>query len=129
VAEGSALTLNELLSRARFVWHGVRLNQPDWSDHSHSLAFTLRTVQARFLVHAMFNAYWEPLTFELPPVPPDGDAGWRRLIDTSLPSPDDICPPARAPVLAQTNYQVRPRSMALVVLVLGDLSAPDSARR
>ena len=45
------------------------LDRPDWSDHSHSLAFTLRSSAARFLLHGMFNAYWEPLTFELPPAP------------------------------------------------------------
>ena len=40
----------------------------------------------RFLLHGMFNAYWEPLTFELPPVPagPSSTGGaastprWRR---------------------------------------------------
>ena len=35
----------------------------------------------------MFNAYWEPLEFELPPLPP-GD-GWLRAIDTALPGPED----------------------------------------
>ena len=32
-------------SEANKAWHGVRLNQPDWSDHSHSLAFTAETPQ------------------------------------------------------------------------------------
>jgi isoamylase len=45
VAEMSAPTLNELLRRAPIEWHGVALNRPDWSDHSHSLAFTLRSFQ------------------------------------------------------------------------------------
>ena len=69
VAEGTALSLNQLLRRAHIEWHGVALNRPDWSDHSHSLAFTLRSLRGRFLLHGMLNAYWEPLTFELPPVP------------------------------------------------------------
>ena len=90
VAEGSALSLNELLRRARIEWHGVALNGPDWSDHSHSLAFTLRSLRRRFLLHGMFNAYWEPLTFELPPAAPGSDQRWRRCIDTALASPDDI---------------------------------------
>ena len=46
----------------------MALNRPDWSDHSHSLAFTLRSLRGSFLLHGMLNAYWEPLTFELPPV-------------------------------------------------------------
>jgi len=35
------------------------------------------------------NAYWEPLSFELPPL--DGGAHpWRRRIDTFFDSPHDI---------------------------------------
>ena len=68
VVEGAGLSLNQLLRRARIDWHGVRLGRPDWSDHSHSLAFTMESLRARFLLHGIFNAYWEPLTFELPAV-------------------------------------------------------------
>ena len=64
--KASALTLNQLLQWARIEWHGVALGQPDWSDHSHSLAFTAHTPHWQFALHAMFNAYWEPLAFELP---------------------------------------------------------------
>ena len=35
------LTLNELLRRQPFTWHGVRLNAPDWSHESHTLAATV----------------------------------------------------------------------------------------
>ena len=96
VAEMAALSLNQLLRRARIEWHGVALQRPDWSDHSHSLALTLRSLRARFLLHGMLNAYWEPLTFELPPV--SAEQAWRRWIDTALDSPDDICPWESAPV-------------------------------
>ena len=84
VTEGAALSLNQLLHRARIEWHGVELKRPDWSDHSHSLAFTLRSLRARFLLHGILNAYWEPLSFELPPAPAEHQRGWRRCIDTSL---------------------------------------------
>jgi isoamylase len=50
------------------VWHGVKLNQPDWSDESHSLAFSLKDKDGQHLLHFIVNAYWEPLTFELPPL-------------------------------------------------------------
>src|SRR4030095_7966962 len=90
VAEETTLTLNQLLNRARIDWHGVALNQPDWSQHSHSLAFTLESVRGRFFLHAMLNAYGEPLTFELPPVPAANQYRWRRCIDTARGSPDDI---------------------------------------
>jgi glycogen operon protein len=129
VVEGSAISLDELLTRAGIEWHGVRLNQPDWGDRSHSLAFTLRTLHSRFLLHAMLNAYWEPLTFELPPVPGEGDERWRRWIDTALASPADICSWDDAPVVAQASYEVQPRSMACLALTLGGRSGARYPRR
>jgi glycogen operon protein len=118
VTEGAALSLNQLLHRARIEWHGVELNRPDWSDHSHSLAFTLRSLRARFLLHGILNAYWEPLSFELPPVPAEHQQEWRRCIDTSLDSPDDISPWDSAPVVGQATYLAQPRSMVLLALKL-----------
>jgi glycogen operon protein len=110
------LTLNELLARARIEWHGVRLNQPDWGEHSHSLAFTFASLRARYLIHGMLNAYWEPLTFELPPAPEANHRGWRRVIDTALSSPDDFMPWDAAPRLTPANsYSLQPRSMVLLV--------------
>jgi isoamylase len=112
------LNLNELLRQARFEWHGVMLNRPDWGEQSHSLAFTLRAPHARFLLHAILNAYWEPLIFELPP-PDESWQAWRRCIDTALESPDDICTWETAPVLIEESvYLVQPRSVVLLALAL-----------
>ena len=117
VAEATALSLNQLLDRARVEWHGVTLNRPDWSDESRALAVTVRSVRARVLLHAMFNAYWEPLTFELPRVPGPRHH-WRRCIDTALAPPDDITPSRRAPDVTQTVYLAQPRSVVLLALDL-----------
>ncbi|MGE5248061.1 MAG: glycogen debranching protein GlgX [Verrucomicrobiota bacterium] len=116
--EGAKVSLNEMLKRARIEWHGVTLRRPDWSDVSHSLAFTLHSVRGRFLVHSMLNAYWETLTFELPVVPEGRGQPWRRWIDTSLPSPDDICGWEDAPVITNPAYAVPPRTSVFVVLPL-----------
>jgi isoamylase len=116
VAERATLTLNQLLRRAEIAWHGVELNRPDWTEHSRSLAFTMKSVGSRFLFHVMFNAFWEPLTFEVPP-PPNGEA-WRRCIDTSLEAPDDILRAADAPSVAPTACLVQPRSVVLLALSL-----------
>jgi glycogen operon protein len=118
VVEENALSLNQLLRRARIECHGVVLKRPDWSHHSHSLAFTLRSLRARFLLHGMLNAYWEPLTFELPPVLAEGQQGWRRCIDTALESPNDICPWDTAPVVTQPTYMAQPRSVVLLARAL-----------
>jgi isoamylase len=100
----------------------VELGRPDWSDGSHSLALTLRSLRTDVLLHGMFNAYWEPLTFRLPPVlAPSGDSRpWRRWIDTSLGPPADVSPWATAPAVSDV-YEVQPHSA--VVLVSGDRDA------
>ena len=118
VDEAEMPTLNELLRRANIDWHGVALNQPDWSDHSHSLAFTVRSISARFVVHGMLNAYWEPLKFELPPVPAHSESGWRRCLDTALPSPADAQQFEDAPSINSSTYLVHPRSIAVVAAAL-----------
>ena len=118
LGEGIHLSLNELLHRAGIEWHGVTLGHPDWSTHSHSLGFTLRSLRGRFLLHGFFNAYWQPLTFELPPIPSDCHDHWRRCIDTALPSPDDINPWNDAPVIPDGSYVAQPRSVVLLALWL-----------
>jgi len=113
-AEGARFTLNQLLRQAPIRWHGVALNCPDWSEDSHSLALTARG--GGFLVHGMLNAYWEPLAFELPPVRKESGKSWRRLVDTALASPHDICTWEEAPSVAEPEYLVQPRSLAFLVL-------------
>ena len=118
VTTGIKLSLNQLLQQARIEWHGVALHSPDWSENSHSLAFTVHGMQARFLLHGMLNAYWEPLTFELPRVPDESQQRWRRCVDTALVSPEDFYTWEKAPSLAQTTYVVQPRSVVFLVLPL-----------
>ncbi|MET1083092.1 MAG: glycogen debranching protein GlgX [Burkholderiales bacterium] len=110
------LNLNEILRQARVEWHGVRLGCPDWSDESHSLAFTAGTLDGRLLVHGIVNAYWEPLTFELPP-PVGVHQGWHRGIDTSLDPPEDICDGPDAAPFVDKTYRVEPRSIVLLFSV------------
>lgn len=110
--EDPGLSLNQLLRQAEIRWQGVRLNQPDWSDESHSLAAAVKSLRGRFLLHLMLNAYWEPLEFELPSAE---SPGWRRLVDTYRESPDDIHGVADAPVISGSTYQVQPRSVVLLI--------------
>lgn len=114
---GTRMTLQELLDRAEITWHGVALGCPDWSEKSHSLAFTMRSQHGRYSLHAMINAFWEPLTFELPPVTVGALGPWRRCIDTALASPDDIQPWSSALPCAETSYRVEARSLVVFGLV------------
>jgi isoamylase len=108
-------SLSDLLDQAEISWHGVALDQPDWSDSSRSLALTIRPLHRQGVLHAMFNAYWEPLTFALPPR--HGVEPWRRWLDTALAAPDDIHPIAHAPAADGPAYIVQARSV--VVLAVG----------
>ena len=113
--EDPGLTLNQLLGHGRFQWHGARLNQPDWGNHSRSLALTALSLKSRFMIHLMVNAYWEALSFELPPLPDTSPAGWQRWIDTSLDSPDDIWSLGEAPQVQERAYLVQPRSIVILL--------------
>ena len=64
----------------------------------------------------IFNAYWEPLTFELPPAP-NGEP-WRRCIDTALDSPEDIRRWEEAPCVPPAACLVQARSVVLFALPL-----------
>jgi glycogen operon protein len=93
----------------------VKLGQPDWSGHSHSVAFTAELQKEKMLLHLILNAYWEPLEFELPPL--DNSGMWRRWIDTALESPQDIVPWQTSPAISGSIYRAELRSV--VVLFAG----------
>jgi isoamylase len=108
--ERRRLSLNRLLQEASKSWHGVQLHQPDWSGHSRSLAVTARSRLGELSFHLIFNAYWEPLEFELP----RESAAWRRWIDTALPTPEDIMPWEEAPSIQGSTYRALDRSVVVL---------------
>ena len=78
-------------SRPDVSWHGVRVDQPDWGPRSRVLAMHLageHAPQPDCDLYLAANASGRALDFELPE-PPNGKR-WLRVIDTALPSPDDI---------------------------------------
>jgi isoamylase len=99
--------------QAHMTWHGVKLNEPDWGYFSHSIALTLSVHEEDDDIHVMYNAYWGDLEFELPPRP-DGSA-WLRVIDTGLPSPDDIVDERKAEPVVGSTYRVGARSVVLLI--------------
>jgi glycogen operon protein len=112
--ESNRLSLAMILRNAQMAWHGVKLDQPDWGDASHSVALdaVLKAKGLRF--YLMLNAYWKPLEFALPS--PTGTASWRRWIDTSLDSPHDIVPWETAPTISKNPYRVEPRTVVMLFL-------------
>ena len=106
-------TAPQALPVSHFEWHGVELGKPDWSIDSHSVAFTLHSFVSSRVRYIAMSAYWKPLEFALPPVTGNTDAGWLRLIDTSLPSPDDVLEEAAGALVAAPKYLVNPRSIVM----------------
>ena len=119
----STESLTQLIERARIRWSGVDLDRPDWGDQSHTLAITLESQRGPVLLHAIFNAYWEPLAFELPPAPANHHV-WRRCIDTALPSPEDICPVADAAEVSGARYVAGPRSVVVLAMTIDGQDGP-----
>jgi glycogen operon protein len=113
-SDGPCSSLNQLLRLARKAWHGIDLDRPDWSDSSHSIALTAHVFTGKLIFHVIFNAYWEPLNFSLPPKEDAGDRPWRRWIDTFLDSPDDIVPFESAPCCLEGRYRAGPRSVVVL---------------
>jgi isoamylase len=116
--ERSDMTLRELLKDQPVMWHGTKLQAPDWGHDSHTLAATVRLFGGHAQLHLIVNAYWEALEFELPP-PGDAPAVWQRLIDTSLDSPNDVCAWADAPTVTHSTYVAQPRSVVLLIATAG----------
>jgi glycogen operon protein len=110
--EQQRMALTDLLRQATFAWHGVKLGQPDWAPYSHALALGADVRAAGIKLHFIMNAYWEPLEFELPT--PEWDRTWRRWIDTSLDSPNDITAWDDSLLLRTGSYQAGPRSVVVL---------------
>jgi glycogen operon protein len=113
-AELERKSLNRLIHGANKYWHGVKPYQPDWSDHSHSLALSAEIRQERLLVYLILNAYWEPLNFELPLLENSAYNKWHRWIDTYLDSPEDIVNWKAAATITAHIYTVGPRSVVVL---------------
>ena len=126
-SERQRVMLTTLLRQATTAWHGVNLWRPDWSSNSHSLALSADLRRAGLKMHLIMNAYWEPLDFEIPA--PEGGRTWRRWIDTSLDSPDDIVPWLDAPAFTGAAYRAAPRSVIVLwaPLAVGEATAAGSA--
>ena len=108
------VSLNQLLREADIHMHGVRLHQPDLSRPSHSLAVTVRGRGHPLAFHAMFNAYWEPLFFELPAAVARMSGPWRYWIDTYRDPPHDVHDWPGGPAVEGLSCLVQPRSVVVL---------------
>ncbi len=111
-SERQGISLRELLQDAVKTWHGVKLQQPDWGDQSHSIALSGEIRSEAITFHLILNATGDLLNFELPRVE---HKTWRRWIDTSLRSPEDIVPWLECPPVKNDIYPTNPRSVVMLI--------------
>ena len=70
----------------------------------------------------ILNAYTEPLEFQIPK--PGTETGWRRLVDTSLESPDDIQPWTKARAVTGSTYVANPHSVVVLSALITPIPIP-----
>jgi glycogen operon protein len=95
------------------AWHGTQLNKPGWNDqNARCLAYTRGGFGRQPDVHVVLNMYWGALDFEVPIVP---GRQWRRLVDTALPSPEDIVEDVRQAPIEGNRVRVEGRSVLVLL--------------
>ncbi len=109
--------LHPSLGRSRYWrddihWYGVGADV-DRRHDSHTLAYCLHGAsQADQDIYVMINAFWEDLVFTIQ----EGIAeDWQRVVETSLPSPQDIVDPGNTPSLQSLHYPVNARSIVVLI--------------
>ncbi len=105
------------LSRSRLwrediFWYGPN-HSVDMSYESRTLAWCLHGQSVGdHDIYVMVNAGTDKISFGIY----EGVAGeWKRVVDTSLTSPQDICNDAGQPVISDTSYAVSGRSVVVLV--------------
>jgi isoamylase len=78
----------------------------------------------RVALHLMINAYWEPLSFEIPQLD-ENHSQWRCCVDTFRHSPADISVWLEAETVQGRTVIVQPRSIVMLVTKLHDVERRD----
>jgi isoamylase len=111
----NAMSLMQLMERRLITWHGVKPFNPDWSDDSHSLAITVQSLSGRLTMYFMINAYTNSLEFEIPVYIGDRKCNWKKWIDTSGESPDDISELTSAKLVSNNLHKLNPYSLVVLI--------------
>ena len=104
------------LARSRFWredvhWLGAG-HEVDHKKSSHVLAFCLRGASEHDAdLYVMINAGVQDVTFT---IQEHTASGWKRVVDTSLDSPDDFAAPGNEVVVREQHYAVKTRSVVVL---------------
>jgi glycogen operon protein len=100
------------------IWHGIKPDSPNFTPASRSLAFAIdgsRTGREPDSdIYVACNAWDVPLGFRIPRSP--SGKRWRKVVDTSLPSPQDIVDESKGAITpAGIEVPVAPFGMLILV--------------
>ncbi|BDU50604.1 glycogen debranching protein GlgX [Haliovirga abyssi] len=98
------------------TWHGAKLNEPDWSNESHSLAFMISgkdfsgEIENDNNIYVALNSYWEDIEFEIPKMK---NTKWYLVVDSSKKMGEDFLDNPKE-IKAKT-YKVKARSSIILI--------------
>jgi glycogen operon protein len=97
--------------REDVTWYGAE-GSVDLGPESRCLAYALHGASAADDdLYVMINGQWEDRNFTVQEREP---GGWRRVVDTARPSPEDIIEPGSEPAVESASYTVRARSVVVL---------------
>jgi len=88
-----------------YHWHGTKLDSPDWSSWSHTVAFSINQDNTSPLVWIGLNAYSKSIDFPLPKC----KYNWLKVIDTSM---SEIFEPL---TINEKSVSIKSRSSLLII--------------
>ena len=102
------------------LWYGEDGKVADWSKLNHFVAFRLDGRHAETFAdvddndfYIMLNSSCQDKTVKIPSA--IGGKKWYRVVDTSLPSPDDFLPAGEEEMLNRSVYVLPARSFAVLL--------------
>ncbi len=88
-----------------YHWHGTKLDSPDWSSWSHTVAFSINKGNTNPLLWIGLNAYSKSIDFPLPKC----KYNWLKVIDTSM---SKIFEPS---TINEKSVSIKSRSSLLII--------------
>jgi len=88
-----------------YHWHGTKLDSPDWSSWSHTVAFSINKGNTNPLVWIGLNAYSKSIDFHLPKC----KYNWLKVIDTNM---TGIFEPI---IINEKSVSIKSRSSLLII--------------
>ena len=88
-----------------YHWHGTKLDSPDWSSWSHTVAFSINKDKTNPLIWIGLNAYSKSIDFPLPKC----KYNWLKVIDTSM---SEIFEPL---TINEKSVSIKSRSSLLII--------------